>query len=194
LTSIRTLQPRGPYSLLGFSLGGAVVVEIARDLLNAGERVEFLGLIDAHLDWACLLGRERIAQALLLMLRWPRAITLDLPRNFRRFVNERRGRHAVTGLLRDEHARRVTAAGFRAHRCYRPQPYPGAVVYFRASVQGPFQYDPTAVWARLTRGLTVCTAPGHHDELIRGGVDELGRMVTLSLNRTTQVGNKKTNE
>ncbi len=189
-TSIRALQPRGPYSLLGFSLGGAVVLEIARDLLNAGERVEFLGLIDAHLDWACLLGRERIAHALLLPLRWPRAITLDLPRNLRRFVNERRGRHAFTGLSRDEHARRVTAAGFRAQQCYRPQPYPGAVVYFRAAIQGAFQYDPTAVWARLARGLTVRTVPGHHEELIRGGVHELGLMVSLSLDGTAQVGNK----
>ena len=187
-TSIRALQPRGPYSLLGFSLGGAVVLEIARDLLNAGERVDFLGLIDAHLDWACLLGRERIAQALLLPLRWPRAITLDLPRNLRRFVNERRGRHAVTGLLPDEHALRVTAAGFRAQQCYSPQPYPGDIVYFRASVQGAFQYDPTAVWARLARGFTVRTASGHHEELIRGGVHELGLMVSLSLNGTAQVG------
>jgi acetoacetyl-CoA synthetase len=193
LTSIRALQPRGPYSLLGFSLGGAVVLEIARNLVNAGERVEFLGLIDAQLDWACLLRRERIAQALLLPLRWPRAITLDLPRNLRRFVNERRGRHAVTGLWRDEHARRVTAAGLRAQHCYRPQPYPGAVVYFRASIQGAFQYDSTGVWARLVSDLTVHTAPGHHEEFIRARVHELGRMLTLSFNGTAQVGNK-TNE
>jgi len=189
-TSIRALQPRGPYSLLGFSLGGAVVLEVARDLLNAGECVEFLGLIDARLDWACLLGRERIAQALLLPLRWPRAITLDLPRNVRRFVNERRGRHAFTGLPRDEHARRLTAAGFRAQRRYRPQPYPGAVVYFRAAVQGAFQCDPTAVWARVAHTLTVRTTPGHHEELIRGGVNELGSIVSLSLNGAAQAGNK----
>ena len=190
LTSIRALQSRGPYSLLGFSLGGAVVLEIARTLVNAGERVEFLGLIDAQLDWACLLRRERIAQALLLPLRWPRAITLDLPRNLRRFVNERRGRHAVTGLWRDEHARRVTAAGLRAQHCYRPQSFPGAVVYFRASIQGAFQHDSTAVWTRLVSDLTVRTAPGHHEELIRSRVHELGRMLTLSLNGTAQVGNK----
>lgn len=190
-TSIRAVQPRGPYSLLGFSLGGAVVLEIARQLLNAGERVEFLGLIDARLDWACLQGRERIAQALLLPLRWARAITLDLPRNLRRFLNERRGRHAVTGLPRDEHARRVTAAGFRAQRRYRPQPYPGSVVYFKAAVQGVFEYDATAVWARLACGLTVHTASGHHEDLIRGGVDELGDIVSLCLDGARQIGSER---
>jgi acetoacetyl-CoA synthetase len=197
LSFIRALQPRGPYSLLGFSLGGLVVFEIARYLINAGERVEFLGLIDTHLEWACLHWHERIAQALLVPLRWPRALTLDLGRNVRRFLNKRRGRHATTGLMRDQHAVRVTAAGLRAQHRYRPKPYAGSMVYFKASVQNVrqydhvFEYDPTPVWSRLTTDLTVYTVSGHHEDLIRGRVDELGRILTIILGGVAQNGEER---
>jgi acetoacetyl-CoA synthetase len=197
LGSIRALQPRGPYSLLGFSLGGLVVFEIVRYLVNAGERVEFLGLIDTHLEWACLHWHERIAQALLIPLRWPRALTLDLGRNARRFLNKRRGHHATTGLMRDQHAVRVAAAGLRAQHRYRPKPYAGSVVYFKASVQNVrqydhvFEYDPTPVWSRLTTDLTIYTVSGPHEDLIRGRVDELGRILTIILGGVAQSGEER---
>ncbi|WP_246238004.1 alpha/beta fold hydrolase, partial [Pseudomonas akapageensis] len=44
--SIRQAQPQGPYHLLGWSLGGALAVEMARLLREAGESVAFLGLVD----------------------------------------------------------------------------------------------------------------------------------------------------
>ena len=43
---IRQLQPRGPYSLLGWSIGGLVAFETAQQLAAAGEDVAFLGLIE----------------------------------------------------------------------------------------------------------------------------------------------------
>ena len=81
---IRSLQPHGPYALLGYSLGGAVVVEIARRLLEDGGTVEFLGVVDTHSSWGCLQAREAAEQALRLPLRWPRALTADLRRTLRR--------------------------------------------------------------------------------------------------------------
>ncbi|PLP90485.1 non-ribosomal peptide synthetase [Pseudomonas sp. FFUP_PS_473] len=44
--AIRRVQPQGPYHLLGWSLGGALAVEMARLLREAGEPVAFLGLVD----------------------------------------------------------------------------------------------------------------------------------------------------
>ncbi len=38
----------GPYLLAGWSFGGVLAFEVARQLTQAGERVDFLGLIDAH--------------------------------------------------------------------------------------------------------------------------------------------------
>ena len=46
IDAIRSLQPRGPYSLAGHSLGGWVVFEMAHRLHQLGEQVAFLGVID----------------------------------------------------------------------------------------------------------------------------------------------------
>ena len=40
LEAIRTVQPHGPYRLLGWSLGGVIVQEMARQIEAAGNDVE----------------------------------------------------------------------------------------------------------------------------------------------------------
>ena len=47
LRQILQVQPQGPYRIAGWSFGGVLAHEIAAQLLARGERVEFLGLIDA---------------------------------------------------------------------------------------------------------------------------------------------------
>ena len=44
--AIREVQPRGPYRLAGWSAGGTIAFEIARQLLSVDETIEFMGLID----------------------------------------------------------------------------------------------------------------------------------------------------
>jgi syringomycin synthetase protein SyrE len=44
---LREMQPAGPYRLAGYSSGGMIAYEMARQFAAIGERVEFLGLIDA---------------------------------------------------------------------------------------------------------------------------------------------------
>jgi amino acid adenylation domain-containing protein len=46
---IRRQQPAGPYRLAGISFGGILVFEVAQQLRAAGEKVVFLGLLDAIL-------------------------------------------------------------------------------------------------------------------------------------------------
>jgi pimeloyl-ACP methyl ester carboxylesterase len=46
VAEIRDLQPHGPYYLGGWSFGGAIAFEMARQLQAAGERVAFLALFD----------------------------------------------------------------------------------------------------------------------------------------------------
>ncbi|REG22684.1 phosphopantetheine binding protein, partial [Archangium gephyra] len=46
--ALRTVQPVGPYRLGGWSLGGVVAFEMARQLEQQGERVEQLVLLDAY--------------------------------------------------------------------------------------------------------------------------------------------------
>jgi enterobactin synthetase component F len=44
---MRSVQPKGPYRLLGWSLGGLIAQSMAAQIEAAGENVEFLGLLDA---------------------------------------------------------------------------------------------------------------------------------------------------
>ncbi|MCA1359979.1 non-ribosomal peptide synthase/polyketide synthase [Bradyrhizobium sp. IC3069] len=44
---IRRMQPRGPYSLVGWSLGGLLVGLVAAELERGGERVDRLALVDS---------------------------------------------------------------------------------------------------------------------------------------------------
>ncbi|CAM3136751.1 non-ribosomal peptide synthetase [Pseudomonas floridensis] len=49
LEQIRDTQPSGPYRLLGWSMGGALAIEVAHRLEQSGETVEFVGLVDTQL-------------------------------------------------------------------------------------------------------------------------------------------------
>jgi thioesterase domain-containing protein len=45
---IRSIQPKGPYRIVGYCFGGLLAYEIAYKLFEAGQRVAFLGLIDTY--------------------------------------------------------------------------------------------------------------------------------------------------
>lgn len=47
LEAIRTVQPKGPYRIAGWSLGGTIAFEMACQLEKNGDTVEYLALIDA---------------------------------------------------------------------------------------------------------------------------------------------------
>ena len=53
-------QPTGTYRLIGWSMGGTMVLEMARLLARLGKRVEFVGLIDGYVPGA---GQPRPAVA-----------------------------------------------------------------------------------------------------------------------------------
>lgn len=48
LATLRSIQPHGPYHLLGYSLGGTLAHGIAARLQQQGEQVSFLGLLDTY--------------------------------------------------------------------------------------------------------------------------------------------------
>ncbi len=53
-------HPQGPFVLAGYSGGGTVAVEMARQLAAAGRRPDLVVLLDAHFVSRLLLGPERI--------------------------------------------------------------------------------------------------------------------------------------
>jgi thioesterase domain-containing protein len=47
VAAIRSVQPHGPYRILGYSFGGVVAFELGKALEREGEQVSFLGVINA---------------------------------------------------------------------------------------------------------------------------------------------------
>jgi amino acid adenylation domain-containing protein len=80
LSTIRNQQPSGPLALAGYSIGGIVAYEIARQAVDAGQQVEWLGILDAfapsmaELQFAqlTLRGRLRRIRRLPAGQRWAR--------------------------------------------------------------------------------------------------------------------------
>ncbi|MES0101378.1 amino acid adenylation domain-containing protein [Mesorhizobium sp. M0019] len=70
IEAIKSVQPRGPYQLVGLSMGGSIAWEMACQLRDAGDEIAILGLLDAkaiHKDeehtsgrYHRLLGKRRI--------------------------------------------------------------------------------------------------------------------------------------
>ncbi|WP_375482286.1 amino acid adenylation domain-containing protein [uncultured Mycobacterium sp.] len=66
LLAIRNRQPDGPLALVGYSFGGLVAYEVARQAVDAGQQVEWLGILDAlappmvELQWTQLTLRWRL--------------------------------------------------------------------------------------------------------------------------------------
>jgi thioesterase domain-containing protein/acyl carrier protein len=48
INAIQTIQPAGPYRLGGWSMGGVIAFEIARQLQQQGQSVELLALVDSY--------------------------------------------------------------------------------------------------------------------------------------------------
>jgi thioesterase domain-containing protein len=51
---MRHVQGEGPYRIAGWSAGGTIAFEMARQLRDAGQEVAFLGLIDTSADYRAL--------------------------------------------------------------------------------------------------------------------------------------------
>ncbi|QEG38968.1 aminotransferase class III-fold pyridoxal phosphate-dependent enzyme [Roseimaritima ulvae] len=50
VAEIRAVQPQGPYLLIGYCSGGTLALEIAQQLIAAGDRVALLGMIETY-NW-----------------------------------------------------------------------------------------------------------------------------------------------
>jgi amino acid adenylation domain-containing protein len=64
LSAIRNRQPDGPLALVGYSVGGLVAYEVARQAVDAGQQVDWLGLLDTEAPALEELLREQVT------LRW----------------------------------------------------------------------------------------------------------------------------
>lgn len=144
---IQRRQPRGPYRLLGTSIGGALMFEVAVQLQRAGHTVALLAMVDTMPpDCAVDSGIDRAAR-----------------RDWAGNVDPSVDRWVAAGA-------RVAEAHRRAFDDYVLHArFDGRILYFHcrdASV--PAEGDRRALWRRFaTGGVDVVTVPGIHGDFHR---------------------------
>ena len=178
IKAIREVQSRGPYCLAGWSLGGNIAFEIARQLTQEGESVAMLAIIDATCVPPDRPPRESDFLPVLMGL-FP---DQDLPmleqlkqlapeEQLGTFLERAREARLVppdadTTQSRDLFA--VFQANLKAMLDYRPGPYPGKVTLLRASEQLPLMTDdPQLGWGQLAAAVEVHEIPGDHVHMVR---------------------------
>lgn len=191
LKELRKVQKTGPYHLCGYSFGGVVAYDMARQLLAAGEQVEFLGLVDTEnpaIDARKLSLSERIA------VNWnKRTLTEKSPVEKVGHVGMRFGtglayrlyfeaENAVArslpqaksaGWLRQVQLRK---AHEKAMAAYRPVPIAGKLTLFRAMVGGDkYELGGDYGWDALVDDLEIIDVPGNHVTVFhRENIDAIG--------------------
>jgi len=167
IASMRSVQPRGPYFLGGFSFGGLVAYEIAQQLRQRGEEVGLLVLFDTYPGEVKAGAASRLKVLIKPSIKhWfhdlPRALNKKIRRTWR-------GLHVPKSLWDVHNANRAAAAK------YALRPYPGRVMLVRATdkpLEGSF--DPHARWRDLAGKLEIHEiASDHYDILLEPRVQEL---------------------
>ncbi|MCM3385244.1 non-ribosomal peptide synthetase DhbF [Bacillus subtilis] len=148
IKQIRTVQPKGPYHLLGWSLGGNVVQAMATQLQNQGEEVSLLVMLDAYPNHFLPIKEapddEEALIALLALGGYDPDSLGDKPLDFEAAIEIlRRDGSALASLdetvilnLKNTYVNSVCILG-----SYKPKTFRGNVLFFRSTII-PEWFDP----------------------------------------------------
>jgi amino acid adenylation domain-containing protein len=180
IREIRTVQPRGPYQLSGYSFGGIIAYEIAQQLRKAGEEVPVLVFFDTYDPKEYLAVAKREAP-----LHLP--LKAGVVRRMARFIFDRG--HDLPVKLRHTY---IIDTYNQAIREYEIMPYPGRITLLRTpDSSGPVDMG----WSGLARGgVEVRAVTGNHYTMVKEPhvamiAEELKRAVDAHLReRAAQAG------
>tara|TARA_R110002096_G_scaffold111004_8_gene242379 strand:- start:560 stop:1402 length:843 start_codon:yes stop_codon:yes gene_type:complete len=184
LKEIRAVQPHGPYLLGGFSGGGITAYEMARQLMEAGEEVAMLVLLDTPLPTKGVVGggdrlkiqMQRLRrQGPVYLARWLKnRVQWEVGR-----LRDRFGEQPEAEEPAAFHSEAIEAAFRSALGLYQLQPLPVRTWLFRPALDT--QYDlgggrfadadrelvlPDNGWTPFVKELTVLETPGDHDGMV----------------------------
>jgi amino acid adenylation domain-containing protein len=175
---LRTFQPKGPYFLGGWCFGGIVAVEMAQQLLKAGQEVAPLLLMEtisvppgpgnmkyhaARLKCLFSMSPERWRQYLRSKAKYKRQVELDNRMRFRQ-AGENVDPEQRRWLERLE---QVYNANLAALDTYRSSYYPGKVILFNATDKDPgILPDPNYGWTGLADDIEIHEVAGDHDTML----------------------------
>ncbi len=173
VAAVRTVQPKGPYRLAGFSFGGLAAFEMARRLEAMGETVAELILLDSKVDKRFLPAAERARLLVRRLAHHARRMGRMSPVQVLAYLRDRAlalvGRRAPPPPPHDIPPRlqAVRDGIVAATGRYRPGPYGGEVLFVRAGTPEEIPFDAASAFRGAARGgVTETVAPGDHDSMI----------------------------
>jgi acetoacetyl-CoA synthetase len=170
LDAVRQLQPHGPYLLVGFSLGGLVMLETGQQLISEGESVGLLAMLDSYPHSTRLARGQRIR--LSIRQTWRRmARRLD-------WLGVKPPFETTVEVPTSPAMERSRDSAYRALECYEPRFYPGKIHFVRAAIPTDFPADAAAVWAPLAREFEVEAVPGDHLAIMTTNFDALAAVLS----------------
>jgi thioesterase domain-containing protein len=201
VAALLALDPRGPYLLGGWSLGGVIAYEMARQLAAQGRRTDLLALFDIH---PRSFGRALTPEDYSLEVNW---FIAELARAFGkaspalmselqalepdervRYALEQAGAHGLIDeaeLAQLQLRFRVFKSNLRAAAGYTPQGYSGRVTVFRAAGEADGAAPPRLEANELAAGgVETYDVPGRHQTMLREPhVGVLARRLSECLSR-----------
>jgi thioesterase domain-containing protein/acyl carrier protein len=181
IQEIQTLQPHGPYFLGGYSFGGAVAFEMARQLHEQGEEIGILIILDScrpgygwrspflkriflHLKKIVKQGPMYLWET---MMRWSYWKKSRLENRYKRYLEV-----ALDLPETDKHLE-IIDTNTQAISQYIYPAYPGRAILLRTEDQNRdeaigTQYEPQFGWGEIVAGgLDIHYIPGSHLSLLR---------------------------
>ena len=180
---IKATQPHGPYRLAGYSCGGLVAIEVARKLLEAGETVDFVGLMEPSLperQWP-LYGRieffwrrSRHHAAALSALSARERVTY-LASHAEPMINRFRRMLGANVVGSSPYHRdglppglaQTRAAGWAAIQSHELRQYPGKVTLFVSEAGNPLGCKTLLAYPKYLREWDVRRFSGDHSGMLR---------------------------
>jgi thioesterase domain-containing protein/acyl carrier protein len=169
LREVKARQPEGPYYLCGYSFGGLVAFEMARQLWERGNEIAMVGLFDATMSplrwplrsWLAILRRRMVQFAAGViaapMKTWPYTVWklgISVRERLRGFFKSAR-----TSVPK------VTVRALIASARYRPGFYPGELTLFSPVGREPGLPSLQAVWSNHACTLSTVEIPGTHSTM-----------------------------
>ena len=190
LEEVKGLQPEGPYYLAGFCFGGLLALEAAQQLRAAGEEVALVTMIQTShpaypryqpgMTFALRWWHRAVKRIELERENYSRSRATFFPEKCRRIWDITRARFviALDNLMRKGPVHQAASLPYllellsiehdKAFEKYRPKPYDGDVILYRASRQlKGIVEDPYLGWKDLLRGtVRIAEAPGHQQTML----------------------------
>jgi amino acid adenylation domain-containing protein/non-ribosomal peptide synthase protein (TIGR01720 family) len=173
---VRSVQPRGPYTLLGYSFGGFVALRMAAMLRDQGEQVARVVLLDvphpsvvppemARTDDSGLLV-SLFAGSLELSVEQLRAMTREERYHFV-FEQAREAGLVPPGMPYDRALRYFAISQANHHMEYQPLPCDFPITLIRATeLAGRISPQPDLGWQSFAPDVTVLWSPGSHETML----------------------------